>query len=279
MNNSKNFTIDDYRQSVPSIFSEKPAPFMSEKYKFANTYELCKEVENQGWRLHSAYQTRLNKRSPQEYKQYSNHIVTFRKSEYDSIKVDDLIPCLYLTNSHNGSSTLKLHSGLHRVVCSNGLVTPIKEMANINISHNSPRIYDVKNFLENYMDTFKDLGSIVKQMMEVELSDADKNRFANLSVLLRFQQDQEVPKVEIPKLLESLRPEDQSNNLWGVFNTLQEKLSKGMFDTIKANPETVDKIKTRKGRNIDSQFRYIDFNSKIWNLAKSKIEQGDFQLV
>jgi hypothetical protein len=277
MNNSTNLTIDDYKQTIPSIFSDKPAPFMSTKYKFANTYELCKEIENNGWRLHSAYQTRLNKRSPDEYKQYCNHIVTFRKSDYDSLKVDDLIPCLYLTNSHNGSSTLKLHSGLHRVVCSNGLVTPMKQLANINISHNSPRIYDVKNFLENYMDTYKDLGNLVRQMMQVDLSETDKEKFAKLSVLVRFQEQEQIPNVEIPKLLQSIRPEDNSNNLWGVFNTLQEKLSKGMFDTIKSNEN--EKAKIRKGRNIDSQFRYMDFNSKIWSLAKSKLEQGDFQLV
>jgi hypothetical protein len=277
MTNS-NLTIDDYKESVPSIFSESPAPFMSPKYKFANTYELCKEIENNGWRLHSAYQTRLNKRSPIEYKQYSNHIVTFRKSNYDSLKVDDLIPCLYLTNSHNGSSTLKLHSGLHRVVCSNGLVTPMKELANINISHNSPRIYDVKNFLENYMDTYKDLGNTVKDMIEIELNDNDKVKFAKLAIQARFV-NQDMPQIEIPKLLDSIRPEDNTKNLWGTFNVIQEKLSKGIFDTIKSNLNSDGKVKVRKARSIDDQFRYMDFNSKIWSLAKSKLEQGDFQLV
>ena len=279
MNNPQIMTIEDYRGTIPSIFSEKPAPFMTEKYKFANTYELCKQIEDNGWRLHSAYQTRLNKRSPQEYKQYTNHIVTFRKSQYDSLVVDDLIPSLYLTNSHNGSSTLKLHSGLHRVVCSNGLVTPMKEMANLNIAHNSPKIYDVKNFLENYMDTFKDLGGVVKQMKEVQLNDADREKFANLAVQVRFENLESIPQIEIPKLLDSMRPEDNTSNLWGTFNVIQEKLSKGIFDTIKAKPNFDGKIKSRKARSIDNQFRYMDFNSKIWNLAKSKIEEGDFQLV
>lgn len=268
-------SIDDYKERVPSIFTEKPSPKTSTKYNFANTYELCKEIENNGWKVYSAFQCRTNKNSSPSEKLYTNHIVTFRKESYEALKVDDLIPTMYLSNSHNGSSTLKLNSGLHRVVCSNGLVTPMKDFANLTISHHSNRIKEIKQFLENYMDNYSNLGQTIKSMQEIELNDADRLKFATMSMSLRFSQD-DMPKFEVDEILEPLRVEDNKKNLWSVYNVVQERLSKGLFKTIKPIDES--KIKIRKGRNLDNQFRYVDFNNKIWNLAKSKVESNDFQI-
>lgn len=128
-------TIDDYKDTVPSVFSQHPSPKMTNRYKFANTYELCKEIENNGWNLFSVYSTKGNRRSVDENKSYLNHIVTFRKYSGSDFKVDDLIPTIYLSNSHNGSTSLRLQSGLHRVVCSNGLVTPMADFSSYTISH------------------------------------------------------------------------------------------------------------------------------------------------
>ena len=56
------------------------------------------------------------------------------------------------------------------------------------------------------------------------------------------------------------RPEDRGNDLWSVFNTVQEKITQGMFNyTVGA--------KVRKARKIKNFRQDLDLNAKLYELA------------
>lgn len=273
-NLNDNTTLNDLRETIPSIFSNEPSPRVSSKYKFSSTHQLCEEVEKSGWKITSAYQTRYRNNN-EVHKNYARHVISFSKQEAAQIEVDQLIPTLHIENSHNGSSSLKFYSGLHRVVCSNGLITPMKEFTNMNIRHSDNKISQVRSYLENYLENFDSLRDTVTSMYETTLTSEEVQKFTKYALELRFGKNP--PMVEIEKLLSPKRNEDSSPTLWNTFNIVQEKLTTGEYLISKLNKK--GNMVERKGREMKQPMRYMGFNANLWDLAKSKIEIGDFQLV
>jgi len=61
-------------------------------------------------------------------------------------------------------------------------------------------------------------------------------------------------------LIEPTREEDKGNDLWSVFNVVQEKLVHGMF-------EYTSGTKLRKARKIKNFKQDLDLNAKLYELA------------
>ena len=64
-------------------------------------------------------------------------------------------------------------------------------------------------------------------------------------------------------MLTPVRAQDAGNDLWTVFNVLQEKIIKGGFDA------SFDNRKVRKVRAIKSASKDIEINQKLYNAAYS----------
>jgi len=63
-------------------------------------------------------------------------------------------------------------------------------------------------------------------------------------------------------LLEPVRPQDESSDLWTTFNLIQERSVKGLYER-----------KTKTGRKsspreITNAARNLDFNKKLWAVAE-----------
>ena len=67
-------------------------------------------------------------------------------------------------------------------------------------------------------------------------------------------------KIDWDDLLTPTRPEDQGNNLWSVFNVIQEKLVHGMFNYTYGT-------KNRKARKIKNFKQDMVLNEKLYDLA------------
>ena len=65
------------------------------------------------------------------------------------------------------------------------------------------------------------------------------------------------------QIIQSVRGEDESNDLWTVFNVVQERLMKGNFDRTTLNG------RRSKPRGINNAARGIDFNKNLWEIAES----------
>jgi Mor family transcriptional regulator len=67
----------------------------------------------------------------------------------------------------------------------------------------------------------------------------------------------------VKELLEPVRNEDKGDDLWSVFNVLQEKVIKGQFYFSNG------KNKARKQRGITSIKKDLDINTKLFGLANN----------
>jgi hypothetical protein len=103
----------------------------------------------------------------------------------------------------------------------------------------------------------------VQNLNLINLSDEQQVDFASKALLTRYPKGNENLNVE--DLLSPVRKGDRGNELWKIFNVVQEKLIKGglVFNNKKEKMQ-----KLRPIINID---RRIDVNKKLWELTEAYV--------
>ena len=91
-----------------------------------------------------------------------------------------------------------------------------------------------------------------------QLSEDQKQKFALEALGLRFDTDNKTFHVD--EFLTPTRKEDEGNDLWSVFNLVQEKLVNGMVDYRAGS-------KNRKARRIKNFQQDVKLNSELYELA------------
>ena len=245
-------TIEQMKESVPSIFTTSPSPKMSKKYVFVPTFEIMENFEKEGWKLSSAKQSGKGS--------YDVHELRFRNGELP--KVGDSIVEAVIKNSHNGLATFSVGSGLHRLVCSNGLTVPTSISESFSLRHKNFDITEVKKLTESFANKLPIIQNSVDKMMNRHLTDEEKVKFVNKASELRWKMGKIPANISLEKILEPNRDGDVGNSLWKIFNVVQEKFVKGGIT-----------YKTSSGRN--SGLRNLSgilvvnhLNTKLWELAE-----------
>ena len=103
----------------------------------------------------------------------------------------------------------------------------------------------------------------VNKLNSISLNEEQQIDFASKALLTRYPKGNEVLNVE--DLLSPVRQSDRGNDLWKIFNVIQEKLIKGglVFNDKKEKMQ-----KLRPIINID---RRIDVNKKLWELTEAYV--------
>ena len=244
---------------------------LSDKYEFGSTLKVASQLVEYGWKIVNSYQRSLTKKTNLVNYDYARHWITFRKEEtIKNLKVDDVFPQIYLQNSHDGTTALKFESGLFRLVCSNGLVTPSKQLVHLKLRHSKEKISQLNEFLNLYLDTLDSTVEFINDMSMKYLNEDEKLELAKLSTDLRW--GQHVPKIELEKVLQVRRQEDSKEDLWTVFNVVQENLTKGGIMGQGSKITKSGQIKKIKTRKLIDENKYVSFNSDMWQLALNKLK-------
>ena len=103
----------------------------------------------------------------------------------------------------------------------------------------------------------------VNKLNSISLNEEQQIDFASKALLTRYPQGNEVLNIE--DLLSPVRQSDRGDDLWKIFNVVQEKLIKGglVFNDKKEKMQ-----KLRPIINID---RRIDVNKKLWELTEAYV--------
>jgi len=108
------------------------------------------------------------------------------------------------------------------------------------------------------------------------LNEDEKMEFANISSNLRW--GQYIPKINLKEIIIPRRYEDNKNDLWTVYNVIQENLTKGGIKGLGDKVCKTGEIKKIKTRKLIDENKYISFNSDIWQLALNKLQHDKFNL-
>ena len=265
-------TKDQLRELCPVAFKDAPTnPKVTDKYLFVNTETIVDDLDKLGWKPVSA----AMRKSRGKDTIFSKHMVTFQNPD---IKItskdgDNAFPRIIMTNSHDGLQAFKFSVGIFRLVCSNGLVVADEKFSDFKIRHKGYTFAELRDVV---MQAVKDLPNkveVLNKMRTKILTKDEKQKLALDAMLIRagitpdsdkakkFEYDEET----IEDILETKRNEDKGDDLWKVFNVIQEKITQGEFHA------ALKGAKVRKVRKIKSFEKDLQVNKELFKLATALV--------
>lgn len=271
-NLSNHFLSNDELKSIcPMAFKSEPTnPNVSDKYIMATTMDVVNDMAKLGWHPVQAKQCR-NKKNSKGIRSY--HLIAFQNENVKVMNGNEIeaYPRIILQNSHDGFSSFKFMVGLFRLVCSNGLCIADEEFANLSIRHINYTFEELRDTINVVIAKLPGKIEVLNEMRNTELSEDEKKDFAKKVIKIRkglnVNDNLDISENTIIDILSPIREEDNGNNLWNVFNVLQEKVIKGNF-----NFSGNDGKKARKMRKIVSPVKDIKLNVEMFNIANSYLK-------
>jgi hypothetical protein len=264
---SKNefLTKDAIREIAPSVFTETADPSSTSKhYVHIPTEKVIDDMSSLGWGVVDAKQVNSRKN-----KGYQKHMVVFGN---DNLVVegkdgDTVMPRILMTNSHDGKNSFQFQAGLYRLVCSNGLVIADAEFANMKIRHMGYDLTELKTVINEIVEKLPLTVECMNKLKAKELSENEQVKFAKEALATRLNEKElsNVTSDQILDLLAPTRDEDKGNDMWNVFNVIQEKIIHGMFDVYGVSG------KVRKARKIKNFRQDTKVNQELYQLALSYV--------
>ena len=264
-------TEDEVKARCPLAFATSPTnPKVSEKYVQANTATVIRDMAKLGWYPVEAKQKKARKNSSgiQSY-----HMVVFQNPDIKIVQSDyvEAFPRIILTNSHDGMNSFRFMVGLFRLVCSNGLIIADERLENLVIRHINYTFEDLRKLINKTLEELPEYIEITNNMRTTTLGDIAKADFALKALKVRKNlgdNDQlNVSEDTLKDLLTPTRDADKGDDLWTVYNVLQEKLIKGGTSV-----EAGKNNKLRKMRPVKSFVRDLSVNYRLFDLAKQYMD-------
>jgi|SRR5882724_3849726 len=249
----KTLTEQDLRQLVPAAYANGPSSKASERYAFIPTYPLIDQIRQRGWEPTSAHQSKRT-----QDKEHAIHKITFRDPN-TQVSVGDTVPEITLINSHDLSKMYMLLAGFFRLICSNGMIigTGIGESRTSRIHLDEANV-DIGKNLDDALSKLADSISVIEGWQQVELPWSARQEFAREAIIIKNSGDAIWSKHFNPfEFLVTRREQDKKNDLWTVFNVVQENITKGGVMGV-----------TRETRPITQVRPLIKINQDLWQLAE-----------
>jgi len=254
-------SMADIKKTAPSVFQTNQKAGLSGHYVHIPTDKVINDMIQLGWKPCQAVEIKARKKSTIGYQR---HMIKFFNPsiEIEGANGDNVYPQILLTNSHDGLSSFKFQIGLFRLVCSNGLVVMDTSYGDFKLRHMGYTFTELQTKVSDAVAAFPGLVKKINEFQSVELSDWQVKKFAKSAALVRFGDN---VKVDIGTLLKIDRVEDSGNNLWTVFNRVQEKLINGDCSYTMG-------AKVRKARAIKNFSMDLKINEALWKLAEEYIK-------
>ena len=264
---------EDVKSSVPLAFASRPTnPDVSSKYLFVNTETIIDDLAKLNWLPVKAAQRRSTKAGGTIF---SKHMIAFQNPDIKitSSDGDDAYPRILLTNSHDGMQAFKFSVGIFRLVCSNGLVVADEKFSDFRIKHKGYTFAELRNVVRQAVEDLPNKVQVMNDMKNRTLTQEEKNKLALDAMLIRanitpgskeatkFDYDAET----IEDILDPKRDADKGDDLWRVFNVVQEKITQGEFHA------ALKGAKVRKVRKIKSFEKDIKVNQELFKLAAALV--------
>jgi len=262
----RGLTEDELHKLAPSVFAVEAHSSRSERFAPIPTIEIIRRLGTEGFQVVGAKQSvaRMDDR-----RMFTKHLLRLRRMDnQEQYRVGDTVCEMLLKNANDGSSAYDLLAGLFRIKCLNSMVAQTGTIDTVKVRHSGDVMGKV---IEG---TYRVLGEAQKALVapaewsKQKLEREEREAFAAAAHVLRFgDADGEVTTpVKPEQMLESRRWDDRGNDLWTVFNVIQENTIKGGLTAVgrDANGRR-RRTTTREVKGIDQDVR---LNKALWVLAE-----------
>jgi len=246
------YSIEQIRELAPSVFTEAKASHLTDKYIQTPTIKVVEDLMNLGWEV-----TKVQEVKSRKYNGYQKHLIMFRHPDImiKGNNGDDSCPQILLTNSHDGKNAFNFRVGIFRFVCSNGLVISDADFGVVSIRHMNYTFESLQAKVAEMISKLPGLVQKINLFKQTTLTETQMVEFATKASQLRTKQ-----RVNIMDVLTPTRPQDQGDDLWVVFNRVQEKILGGSYTS-----------GGRKARSVKNFQKDIQLNEQLFELAESYI--------
>jgi hypothetical protein len=252
-------SVDYMRRRTPAVFASHRFERTGDKYVFISTQQLIEALMDAGFHPTDARQ----RRSRGDRLGYARHMIRFRQAD-PSLRIVDCMPEIILINSHDATSAYQLRGGLYRFVCCNGLILSLAEFGMVHVPHRGNVLASVVEGAQQIGRHMVGIGQVIERMARTELEQQAQRVFAQRALELRYRGKEHFP-YDACRLLEARRESDQRNDLWTVYNKVQENvICGGIAGRTAAGRRTT----SRRINSIDEDIR---INVALWQEAMALI--------
>jgi hypothetical protein len=259
--NANGLSYAEIQARCPAVLQDEKHNSRSEKYGYVSTLEVLEGLKHEGLVPTFAMQSRCKLA---EKTDYTKHLLRLRRVGDIGSSASD-IPELVLINSHDGTSSYQMMSGIFRMICSNGLICGDVDQ-NVRIPHVGKNVMDavITASYEAIDDSIVNM-SIISEMKHTLLKPDERLLLAEFGMKARYGDDEELP-YKPEKLLDVRRWDDRRNDLYTTYNVVQENLIKGGVHSRNANNK---RTTSREIKSIDNN---VKVNKLMWMFAEKMLE-------
>ncbi|EBK1959677.1 DUF945 domain-containing protein [Salmonella enterica] len=246
-------THEELMQYTPSVFGEDKHASRSDRYSYIPTITLLENLRREGFEPFFACQSRV--RDPGR-RDYTKHMLRLRRAGQIT---GQQVPEIIILNSHSGESSFQLLPGMWRQVCANGLVCG-QSFGEIRVPHRGDIAGKVIEGAYEVLGVFDRVEEKREAMQSLLLPPPAQQALAKAALTYRFGEEHQ--PVAATQILTPRRYEDRKDDLWSVFNQIQENLSKGGLAGRTAQGK---RTHTRAVNGIDGD---VKLNRALWVMAE-----------
>jgi len=236
---------------APSVMASEAHESRGDRYSFIPTIQVIDGLRAEGFQPYEIRQTKVRDQAKREH---TKHMVRMRHAS--SIAADE-VPEIILLNSHDGTSSYQIMSGVFRFVCSNGLIAG-DMFNNIKVRHSGNVVGDVIEGATRVLDDAKQIGSRIDEYKSITLDYDEQQAFARSALQIRWGDEK---PVQASRLLQPSRWQDRQDDLWTVYNRVQENMMKG---GVPGRSATGRRTTTRAVGGVSEN---VKLNKALWTLA------------
>lgn len=214
---------------VPSLAATEAHESRSERYTYIPTIDVLRGLDKEGFKIFSVAQCKT--RHP-DRADFTKHMIRMRRA--DATPINGYVPEVVLINSHDGSSSYRMFSGIFRFICSNGMIVPESMFNDVRVMHKGNVVDNVIEGAYRVVEQFDRVTGKVEDMRAVNLDDREARALASAAIPLRFDVAEGEPLPVSPdQVLTMRRFADKGSDLWTVTNRIQENLVRGGLNTVR----------------------------------------------
>lgn len=256
-------TDEQIAATAPSVFAGEAHASRSSRYSFISNAPILDGMRTAGYFPIEVSQggSRIENKH-----QWTKHLVRFRHADHLGMGHQNA-PEIVLVNSHDGTSSYQMMSGIFRMVCSNGLILGDSAVPCIKVPHKGDVAERVVAAADQIIDQTGRVFATIDSWRCRLLSDTEIARFAAFANALRFPGAEETRWTTMARRFEDAEP-----TLWNVFNRVQENMLNGGPD--RRVVSATGSISLRKVRPIRNVAGVLKLNRDLWEIA-DKINKGE----
>ena len=204
---------------IPSLDSSWRAnQRIKSKPVMVESLDAVREFQRQGWNIAGAYEKRAKSRK------VGSHYIRMEHPDFNiknSKGKIEAVATMNISNTCDGSKPMELDLGAYRQVCANGLIAHTS-FSSEKVSHSEKGQYSLSEILTNLGIRTQGVMEEFNKLKERDLSPTEAMSLATQAANARFGNNH---RIDVSQLLNVVREEDKGDDVWTVFNRIQENLT------------------------------------------------------